>query len=88
MHDVANSRGEEDPVHHVDEAALVLGGYVSLEDVSAVDGDHLDVLPISVLGAIHIGPELGARDTWAHEIVSEVLGPDKSPDQMILDDPL
>ena len=54
-------------------AVLVLGGHVGLEDVGAVDGDHVDVLPVSILGVIHVGPELGVGHTRTNEVVSKVL---------------
>ena len=88
LHDIADRRGEKDAVNHVDEAILVLGGHVGLEDVGAIDCDHVDVLPVSVLGVIHVRPELGVGHTWTHEVVSKIRGPDQAPDQVILDDSL
>ena len=88
LHDIADCRGEEDPVHHVDKAVLVLSGHVGLKDVGAVNGDHVDVLPVSVFGVIYVGSELGVGHTRTHEVVCKVPGPDQAPDQVILDDSL
>ena len=72
----------------MNKAVLVLGGHVGLENVGAVNGDHVDVLPVSILGVIHIGPELGVGHTRTDEVVRKVLRPHEAPDQMILDDSL
>lgn len=61
---------------------------VNLCSGSAFDGDHVDVLPVSVLGVIHVGPELGVGHTRTHEVVRKVSGSDQAPDQVILDDSL
>ena len=88
LHDIADRWGEKDAVHHVDEAILILGGHVCLEDIGAIDCDHVNVLPVSVFRVIHVRPELSVGHTGTHEVISKIRGPDQAPDQVILDDSL